>query len=107
MISIDDFSKVDLRVGTIVSADPIPGATKLLRLELDIGERKLVTTAGIAQYYKPEDVLGRRVVVVANLQPVVIRGIESQAMILAASCDEGQPVLITVAGDCPNGARVK
>lgn len=107
MISIEDFAKVDLRVGTVVTAEPIPGATKLLKLEIDIGDRKVVTTSGIAQYYKPEEMLGRRVVVAANLQPAIIRGIESQAMILAASAEGHRLALVTVTEDVPNGTRVK
>ncbi len=107
MISIEDFAKIDLRVGTVVSAEPIPGATKIIKLEIDIGDRKVTTTAGIAQHYKPEEMLGRKVVVVANLQPAIIRGIESQAMILAASMEGHKTVLVTVAEEIPNGAKVK
>ena len=107
MISIEDFAKVELRVGTVASAEPIPGATRVMKLEIDLGDRKVVTTAGIAQHYKPEEMVGRRVVVVANLQPVTIRGIESQAMILAASMEGHKTVLVTVAEDIPNGAKVK
>ncbi len=107
MISIEDFAKIDLRAGTVVSAEPIPGATKIIKLEIDIGDRRVITTAGIAQYYKPEEMLGRKVVVVANLQPAMIRGIESQAMILAASMEGHKTALVTVAEEIPNGARVK
>jgi methionyl-tRNA synthetase len=107
MITIDDFAKIELRVGTVVSAEPIPGATKIMKLEIDIGDRKVVTTAGIAQHYSPEEMMGRRVVVVANLEPRIVRGIESQAMILAASAERHKTVLVTVAEDIPNGARVK
>jgi len=107
MITIDDFAKIDLRVGTVVSAEPIPGASRVMKLEIDIGDRKVVTTAGIAQHYRPEEMLGRRVVVVANLQPRVVRGIESQAMILAASMEGHKTVLVTVAEEIPNGAKVK
>lgn len=107
MISIDDFAKIELRVGTVVSDEPIPGATKIMKLEIDIGERKVVTTAGIAQHYSPEEMMGRGVVVVANLEPRIVRGIESQAMILAASIEGHKTVLVTVAEDIPNGARVK
>jgi len=107
MITIDDFAKIDLRVGTVVSAEPIPGASRVMKLEIDIGDRKVVTTAGIAQHYRPEEMVGRRVVVVANLQPRVVRGIESQAMILAASMEGHKTVLVTVAEEIPNGAKVK
>jgi methionyl-tRNA synthetase len=107
MISIEDFARIELRVGTVVSAEPIAGATKVLKLELDIGDRKITTAAGIAAHYSPEDLIGRRVVVVANLQPVTIRGIESEGMLLAASQEGHRTVLVTVAEDIPNGARVK
>ncbi len=107
MISIEDFAKIELRVGTVVSAEPIPKANKLIKLEIDIGERKVVTTAGIRQWYTPEEMVGRRVVVVANLQPRMVMGIESQAMILAASAEGHKTVLVTVAEDIPNGAKVK
>jgi methionyl-tRNA synthetase len=107
MITIDDFAKIELRVGTVVSAEPIKGATKIMKLEIDIGDRKVVTTAGIAQHYTPEEMMGRRVVVVANLEPRIVRGIESQAMILAASSEGHKTILVTVAEDIPNGARVK
>ncbi len=107
MISVEDFAKIDLRVGTVVTAEPIPGATRIMKLEIDIGDRKVTTTAGIAQHYKPEEMVGRRVVVVANLQPAIIRGIESQAMILAASMEGHKTVLVTVAEEIPDGAKVK
>ncbi len=107
MITIDDFAKIELRVGTVVSAEPIKGATKIMKLEIDIGDRKVVTTAGIAQHYSPEEMVGRRVVVVANLEPRIVRGIESQAMILAASAEGHKTVLVTVAEEIPNGAKVK
>jgi methionyl-tRNA synthetase len=107
VISIEDFARIELRVGTVVSAEPIPKAHKLIKLEIDLGERKVVTTAGIAQWYTPEEMLGRRVLVVANLLPRMVMGIESQAMILAASSEGHKTVLVTVAEDIPNGAKVK
>ena len=107
MISIEDFAKIDLRVGTIVAAERVAGATKILKLTIDIGERNVTTASGIAQYYQPEQLAGRRVVVVANLQPATIRGIESQAMILAASQEGSGVVLVAPAEEIPNGARVK
>src|SRR5512146_1109483 len=106
MISIEDFARIELRVGTIISAEAVPGATKILRLTIDIGERQITTASGIALHYKPETLVGRRVVVVANLQPATIRGIESQGMILAAS-DGDKIVLVAPAEDIPNGAKVR
>ena len=107
MISIEDFARIDLRIGTIVTAEPVPGATKIIKLEIDAGERKITTAAGIAQQYRPEELVGRKVVVVANLEPARIRGIESQGMILAASMEGHKTVLLTVAEDIPNGAKVR
>ncbi len=107
MISIEDFAKIDLRVGTIVAAQRVAGATKILKLTIDIGDRQVTTASGIAQYYQPEELVGRRVVVVANLQPATIRGIESQAMILAASQEGSGVVLVAPAEEISNGAKVK
>ena len=108
MITIDDFVKVDLRVGIVKSAAPVKGADKLLHMFVDIGEpepRSIV--AGIALAYKPEQLVGRKVVIVANLQPRKLRGIESRGMIVAASLEGGSPVLAGFLEDVPVGARLK
>jgi methionyl-tRNA synthetase len=107
-ITIDDFGKVDLRVGMVKSAEAVKGADKLLHLKVDIGEaepRNIV--AGIAKAYKPETLVGRKVVIVANLAPRKLRGIESKGMIVAASLDGGDPVLAGFLEDVPVGARLK
>jgi len=107
-ITIDNFAKIDLRVGTILSAEPIPGATKLLKLQVDIGTEVRQVCAGIAEYYKPEDLVGMKIVLVANLQPRKLRGVESNGMILAASVGEqGKPVLATFKEEVPNGTKLK
>lgn len=108
-IDITDFAKVDLRVGEVKTAERIPKADKLLLITVDIGEEKpRQLLAGIAQYYEPETLIGRKIVVVANLKPRKMRGYESQGMLLAASVgDEGKPVLATFIEDVPNGARLK
>ncbi len=107
-ITIDDFSKVDLRVGVVLSSEPVKGADKLLHLKVDIGEPEPRTiVAGIAEAYKPEQMLGRKVVIVANLQPRKLRGITSQGMIVAASIEGGKPVLAGFLEDVPVGARLK
>ncbi len=108
-IDITDFTKVDLRVGEVLTAERIPKADKLLLLTVDIGEEKpRQILAGIAQYYEPEQLLGRKIAVVANLKPRKLRGYESQGMLLAASVgDEGKPVIATFTEDVPNGARLK
>src|SRR5579863_3065823 len=107
-ISIDDFAKVEMRVGEIVSAEPIAGAKKLLKLMVDIGSEVRQVCAGIAEHYQPEQLVGMKVVLVANLQPRKLRGVESNGMIVAASVgDEGKPVLVTFKEDVPKGARLK
>jgi len=107
-IGIEDFAKVDLRVGQVLSAERVKGADKLLALKVDIGEpapRSIV--AGIAEAYPPENLVGRKVVIVANLQPRKLRGIESQGMIVAASIEGGKPVLAGFLEEIPIGARLK
>ncbi len=108
LISIDDFSKVDLRVGEVKSAEPVKGADKLLHLKVDIGEPEPRTiVAGIALAYKPEQLIGRKVVIVANLQPRKLRGLTSHGMIVAASTEDGPPVLAGFHEDIRPGARLK
>ena len=108
VISIDDFGKVDLRVAQVLTAEPVKGADKLLHLTVDAGEGKPRTlVAGIAAAYKPEELIGRKVVIVANLQPRKLRGIESNGMIVAASVEGGKPVLPGFHEDIPVGARLK
>jgi methionyl-tRNA synthetase len=107
-IAIDDFSKVDLRVGLVLSAEPVKGADKLLHLKVDIGEPEPRTiVAGIAEAYRPEQMLNRKVVIVANLQPRKLRGLTSNGMIVAASLEGGKPVLAGFLEDVPVGARLK
>jgi methionyl-tRNA synthetase len=107
-IGIEDFSKVDLRVGLVLSAEPVKGADKLLHLKIDIAEPEPRTIlAGIALAYKPEELVGRKVVIVANLAPRKMRGIESNGMIVAASLEGGKPVLAAFLEDVPVGARLK
>ena len=107
-ISIEDFAKVEMRTGEIKTAEAIPGAKKLLKLTVDIGTEVRQVCAGIAEFYAPEKLIGMKVVVVTNLQPRKLRGVESNGMIVAASIgDEGRPVLVTFGEDVPNGARLK
>jgi methionyl-tRNA synthetase len=107
-ITIDDFAKVELRVGTVLTAEKVEKADKLLRLTVDIGTEVRQIVAGIAKAYAPETLIGRKVVIVANLAPRKLRGIESQGMIVAASLgDEGQPALASFLEEVPNGARLK
>jgi methionyl-tRNA synthetase len=106
-ISIDDVLKVDLRVAQILVAERIPKADKLLRLEVDLGYEKRQILAGIAQYYEPEKLVGRKIIIVANLAPRKMRGLESNGMLLAASLEGGAPVLAGFLEDVPLGARLK
>ena len=109
IITIDDFVKIELRAATVLEAERVPRADKLLRLVIDVGEpqpRQIL--AGIAQHYTPEDVVGRKIIVVTNLAPRKLRGLESNGMLLAASVGEdGRPVLATFGEEVPNGARLK
>jgi methionyl-tRNA synthetase len=107
IITIDDFAKVDLRVAQILAAEGVPKADKLLRLEVDLGYEKRQILAGIAQFYEPEKLVGRKIVIVANLAPRMMRGLESNGMLLAASLPDGAPVLAGFLEDVPLGARLK
>lgn len=105
MITYDDFSKIELRVAKIIVAEPVPGARKLLKLQVDLGNELRWIVAGIATAYKPEELVGRQVVLVANLQPAKIRGIDSNGMLLAAVAGE-QVVLVSPEREVPPGTPV-
>ena len=105
-ITIEEFQKLDIRVGVVKSAERIEG-TKLLKLIVDLGGQERQIISGIAPWYSPEQLVGKKVIVLANLKPKKIRGYESQGMILAAGCEEGQrPFVLTVDGDAPAGSKV-
>jgi methionyl-tRNA synthetase len=106
-ITIDDFAKVELRVAQILVAERVPKADKLLRLEVNLGTEKRQILAGIAEYYEPEKLIGRKIVIVSNLAPRKMRGLESNGMLLAASLEGGAPVLAGFLEDVPLGARLK
>ena len=107
-IAIDDFVKIDLRVARILVAERIPKADKLLRLEVDLGYEKRQILSGIAEWYTPEELIGRRIVVIANLAPRKMRGLESHGMLLAASNgDNGKPILATFGEDIALGSRLR
>ena len=105
MIDIDTFRKMDLRTARVQEAEAIPGAKKLLKLKVDLGNEQRQLVAGIAPYYRPEELLGKTIVVVANLEPATIRGVESQGMLLAVQ-DEDRLVLLTTDGPVAPGKRV-
>jgi methionyl-tRNA synthetase len=106
-IAIEDFAKVELRVGQVKVAEKVKGADKLLRLEVDLGTEVRQVVAGIAEAYAPETLIGRKVVIVVNLAPRKLRGLESNGMIVAASPEGGKPVLASFLEDVPVGTRLK
>ena len=108
MISFKEFQKLDLRVGEVLGAEAIPGADKLLKLTVDIGEEQRTMVAGIALSYRPEDLVGKKVVVVANLEPATIRGVRSDGMILAGwvKGDDNSITLVAPERPLPNGVSV-
>jgi methionyl-tRNA synthetase len=106
-ISIDEFMKIDLRTARVLSADRVPNSRKLLKLSLDVGSEQRTLVAGIAEAYEPEQLVGRTVVMVFNLKPAKLMGIESNGMVLAASPDGGKPILLSVDQEVPSGVRVR
>lgn len=106
LIAIDKFFETELKVATVLAAEPVPKSSKLMKLSLDLGDETRQVVAGIAAKYSPEQLVGKQVVVVANLQPAKLMGVESQGMVLAASQD-GQPILLHPAEPVPPGTRVK
>jgi len=104
-MTIDEFQKSDLRVGKILAAERVEGSEKLLKLQVDIGEPRQIVS-GIARAYAPEDLIGKSVIIIANLDPRTMMGLESQGMLLAAHGEDGSPVLIFPAGEVPPGAKI-
>ena len=105
-VSYEDFQKLDLRVGRIVTAEPVPKANKLLKLTVDVGQEQRTVVAGIAASYRPEALVGKSIILVANLAPRTLRGVESQGMVLAAESD-GQIVLASFDNPVNPGSQVK
>jgi methionyl-tRNA synthetase len=106
-IEFDDFTKVDLRTGTITAAEKMPKAKKLLKLTVDLGTEERTVVSGIAEFFKPEDLPGQTVVLVANLAPRKLRGVESQGMILMAENEEGQLTFVGTKEGWGNGFVVR
>jgi methionine--tRNA ligase beta chain len=106
MATIDDYKKLEIKVGKILSAEKIEGSEKLLKLEVDFGEEKRQIVSGIAKAYEPEHLLGKEAVFITNLEPRVIMGLESQGMILAVSIDD-LPVILAPEKEAPPGSIVK
>jgi methionine--tRNA ligase beta chain len=104
MINYEDFKKIDLRVAKVLAAEKIEGSEKLLKLQIDLGEEQRQLVSGVAKSYVPEDLVGREIIIVANLEPRQIMGLESQGMLLAA--DRGNPVLLVPDKELPPGVEV-
>src|SRR5215467_6538467 len=105
MISIDEFRKVELKVATIKSAEPHPNADKLMLLQVDLGTEQRQICAGIRNHYAPEELVGKQIIVVANLETAKLRGLESQGMLLAAS-DEGRVIVLTPEKPVTAGSKI-
>ncbi len=105
-VSYDDFAKLDIRVAKIISTEPIQGKTKIIKGIIDLGNEKRNVIIGGAQYYKSEDIIGKTVIVITNLEPKTMAGIESNAMLLAADVDD-RPFWLTVNEDVPLGSPIK
>ena len=105
MITIDDFAKVEMKIGTIVDCKPHPKADRLLVEQIDLGDEVRQVVSGIAKYYKPEDLIGKQVVVATNLKPVNLRGVESNGMILCATNDK-ELSFLTIEKEVKNGSKV-
>ena len=107
VIDIDYFRKVDLRIGLVKNAERIPGSKKLIRLIVDLGDEERQLIAGLAKWYEPKDLIGKYIVVVANLKPKKFMGYESKGMLLAAGCEkEEKPVILTVMEPVKPGTKV-
>lgn len=107
MISFEEWQKLDIKMGEIVSAERVPGTEKLLKLQINLGDEVRQMVAGIAEAYQPEDLVGKKIPILVNLESKVIRGIESKGMILCPSDAEGKPVLLLPDRDVPIGSKVK
>ncbi len=105
-MKFEEFQKIDLRVGRVVEAENIENSKKLLKLIVDLGKEKRQIVAGIAQFYKPEDLLGKEIVVVANLEPKRLMGIESEGMLLAAE-DKGRVVILIPEKEVSPGTKIR
>lgn len=105
-ISIEDFAKIDMRVGQILEAEKIAGSKRLVRMIVDVGEERRQIVAGLAEKYALESLINRKVIVVVNLKPIKLMGVESDGMIVAATVN-GDPILATFTENVPNGARLK
>ncbi len=105
-INYEDFQKLDIRIATVLEAEPVPETTKLLKLKVDLGDESRVLVAGIAETYKPEDIVGKQIPILTNLEPRTIKGVESNGMILAADVD-GKAILLHPDQKIINGSKIR
>ncbi len=106
-ISFSEFKRLDIRVGEVISAERIPGSKKLIKLKVNLGDEERQLVAGLAEHYQPDELIGKQIVVLTNLQPRKFMGVESQGMLLAAVVgEEGRPVLLTPEKKVPPGSPV-
>lgn len=106
MISFDEFQKIDLRIGKVIEAEDVENSKKLLKLKVDLGNEKKQIVAGIKGFYKPEELIGKEIVIVYNLESKILAGIESQGMLLAADVD-GKPIILIPEKEVPPGTKIK
>ena len=105
-INFEEFQKIDLRVAKVIEAEKVKDSKNLLRLKIDLGKGKRQIVAGIANFYKPGDLVGKEIVVIANLEPKILFGLESKGMLLAADVD-GRPVLLIPEKEVPAGTKIR
>ena len=105
-VPYEDFARLDMRIASIKSVEPIPGKTRIVKGVIDLGDQERTVIVGGAQFYRPEDLVGRTVVAIVNLEPKTVAGIESGAMLLAADVDD-KPFWLTVSEDVPAGTRIR
>jgi methionine--tRNA ligase beta chain len=107
MINIDDFVKVEIRVGTVLEAEEVEGSEKLIRQIVDFGEEKRQILSGIKKWYKPAQLVGKQFVYVYNLEPRMMMGLESQGMIMASEGKDGKPILLKPSSKVPPGSKIR
>ena len=108
MLTLNDFRKIDLRVAQIIAAEKVEKTAKLLKLTVEIGPEQRTLVAGLGAHYQPQELVGLKVIIVANLEPALIRGIESNGMMLGVGCNDREEIaLVTINRDMPTGARVE
>jgi len=107
VISFSEFSKIDIRVGKVLSIENHPNADKLYILKVEIGDKKIQLVAGLKQHYQPQQLEGKYIVVVTNLEPRILRGVESQGMLLAATSEDGVISVLTLDRELPSGSKVR